>query len=167
VERAAALASDWRETIIALGNPPQGGTMSYRYLSAGILLLVLAACSKRSGSASDSKAQSPHVELKAMPMLPAVRAQLDSMARNPTMMHQEMAQHEAEVKHLVHAIQSDMTALGMHSDPAYAALADSVVRGSARLGTAGGAEFKRLVAEHIDQMRRLAAIYETKATMTQ
>jgi hypothetical protein len=29
--------------------------------------------------------------------------------------------------------------------------------------TASGPGFKRLVAEHVEQMRRLAAVYETKA----
>ena len=40
---------------------------------------------------------------------------------------------------------SDMMAMGMPGDPAYEALADSVVQGSARLGTASGAGFDRLV----------------------
>jgi hypothetical protein len=107
------------------------------------------------------------MELRAMPMLPVVRAHLDSLSKNPAMMHTSMAQHQAEVKHLVEAMHSDMMALGMHSDAAYEALADSVVNGSARLGTAGSAEFKRLVGQHIDQTRRLAAIYETKTASMQ
>jgi len=57
---------------------------------------------------------------------------------------------------------ADMTRLGMHSDPAYEALADSVVQGSAALSTAGGAELQRLVSPHVDQVRRLSAVYETK-----
>jgi hypothetical protein len=149
--------------------------MRYRHMAAGGVLALLIACSKRADSparsASDSAgagtaSQAAHMELKAPPMLPVVRAHLDSLSRNPAMMHKEMAQHQAEVKHLVDAMKSDMTAMGMQSDAGYEVLADSVVSGSARLGSAGGAEFKRLVTEHIDQVRRLAAMYESKTGQT-
>jgi hypothetical protein len=145
--------------------------MRYGHIAGIVVLLLLTACGHgksspgRTAVDSTPSDRTPHMarmELKAMPMLPVVRAHLDSLDRNPTTMHAVMAQHQTEVKHLVDAMHSDMMALGMHSDAAYEALADSVVRGSARLGTAGGAEFKRLVAEHIGQMRRLAAMYESK-----
>jgi hypothetical protein len=55
-----------------------------------------------------------------------------------------------------------MMGLGMPSDPGYEALADSVVKGSLALGTAGGADLSRLVARHVAQLRRLTAVYETK-----
>ena len=149
--------------------------MRHRRIAVGAVLALLAACSKgadtraATGSdsvAADTAAHMAHMDLKAMPMLPVVRAHLDSLDRNPMLMHKEMAQHQTEVKHLVDAMHSDMMAMGMQSDAAYEALADSVVQGSARLGSAGGAEFQRLVAQHIDQMRRLAAMYESKtATM--
>ena len=144
-------------------------------LLASFLLLGLAACGGKSSAghtpvdypASDSTAAmgSPHqgMELKAMVMLPGIRASMDSMAGHPAMMKKDLRRHQTEVKHLVDAMHSDMMALGMHSDPAYEALADSVVQGSARLGTASGAEFNRLVSQHIDQMRRLASVYEAKA----
>jgi hypothetical protein len=144
--------------------------MSYRYLA---LLLLVVACSKKAGSGAgtsrdsapaESTASQRPMELQAMPMLPVVRAHLDSLAHKPALMHARMGQHQAEVKHLVEAIHSDMRALGMHSDAAYESLADSVVRGSAQLGTAGGKAFNRLVLEHVDQVRRLAAIYETKTS---
>jgi hypothetical protein len=144
--------------------------MSYRNLA---LLLLVAACSKKAGSAAgtsrdsapaESTAAHAPMELKAMPMLPVVRAHLDSLAQKPALMHARMGQHQAEVKHLVEAMHSDMMALGMPSDAAYEALADSVVRGSAQLGTAGGKEFNRLLLEHVDQVRRLAAMYETKTS---
>lgn len=113
-------------------------------------------------AATDSAVGRAHVNLKARAMLPGFQAHLDSVARHPAMIRRDMPAHEAQVKHLVAAIHSDMSALGMPSDPAYEALADSVVRGSARLGTAGGATFNRLVAQHMDQLRRLAAVYQTK-----
>jgi hypothetical protein len=102
------------------------------------------------------------MKLKGRAMLPAFRSRMDSMAVHPGMMRSDVARHKADVKHLVNAMHSDMMALRMPSDPAYEALADSVVQGSARLGTAGGAEFNRLVAQHMDQLHRLTAIYETK-----
>ena len=158
--------------------------MSHKHPAPGILLLILSACGPKGdadrtatrSSSSDSVAtssdsvpasRSASMQLKAMPMLPIVRAHLDSITSNPAMMDRSMSGHQAEVKHLVAAIHSDMTRLGMHSDPAYEALADSVVKGSARLGTAGGAEFDRLVVQHVDQVRRLAAIYEQKVSAMQ
>jgi hypothetical protein len=144
-------------------------------LLAPILLLGLAACGGKSSpghSSADSAAVdstaamgSPRqgMQLKAMVMLPGIRAQLDSMARHPAMIKSHLPQHSAEVKHLVAAMHADMMALGMPGDPAYEALADSVVQGSARLGTASGAGFTRLVAMHMDQLRRLATAYEAKA----
>lgn len=113
---------------------------------APILLLGLAACGGNSSPSHtladsavvDSTAAmgSPHqgMQLKAMVMLPGFRAQLDSMAQHPAMMKSHLPQHRAEVKHLVEAMHSDMMAMGMHSDPAYEALADSVVQGSAPIG---------------------------------
>lgn len=139
-----------------------------------VFLVVLAACSGRApkagfpaeSGATDSATSSPRAGMKltAMPMLPAFRAHLDSVAAHPAMMRRSMSQHQTEVRNLVNAMHADMMALGMHSDPAYEALADSVVNGSARLASAGGAEFDRLVAQHVDQMRRLAAVYETKTS---
>lgn len=139
-----------------------------------VLLLALAACSgqtPKTGPPADSgtgdSVTSParlRIKLTAMPMLPTFRAHLDSVAAHPAMMRSSMSQHQTEVRNLVNAMHADMMALGMHSDPAYEALADSVVSGSARLASAGGAEFDRLVAQHVDQMRRLAAVYETKTS---
>lgn len=136
-------------------------------ISGVFALLALTACSSkalRSGSPADSTPPTAGsaTELTAMKMLPAFRAHLDSVAAHPAMMRNSMADHQTEVKNLVNAMHSDMMGLGMHSDPAYEALADSVVKGSAGLASAGGAEFNRLVARHVDQMRRLTAVYETK-----
>ena len=146
--------------------------MSYQQVAVGVLSLVIVACSDKAGArgarndspAADSTAASPRAdgELKAMPMLPGFRAHLDSLAHTPAMMRGAMSQHRAEVKHLVDAMHSDMMGLGMPSDPGYEALADSVVKGSLELGSAGGANLNRLVARHVDQLRRLTDVYETK-----
>ena len=138
------------------------------------VLLVLALCACKGapdrGAAPDSAAMissRPAAQAKpaltAMPMLPKIRAQLDSIGADPSMMHRSMAGHEAEVRELVDAMHADMAAAGMQSDAAYEALADSVVKGSSALSTASGREFDRLVMQHVDQLRRLTATYETKA----
>ncbi|MEO7138291.1 MAG: hypothetical protein ABI037_11295 [Gemmatimonadales bacterium] len=127
--------------------------MNHKHIATGVLVLSLVACRDKAAA---------KMELKAMPMLPAFRAHLDSVAQHPAMMRAAMPEHRSEVKELVDAMRSDMTMMGMHSDAAYEALADSVVEGSAALGTAGGADFNRQVARHVDQLRRLAANYETK-----
>lgn len=136
-----------------------------------ILFLTLASCSGEStpkpAVMTDSVPMRPAssdsgMRLEAMAMLPAVRAQVDSFARSPSMMRSAGSRYQTEIKHVVEAMHTDMTRLGMHSDPAYEALADSVVHGSAALSTAGGADFERLVARHVDQVRRLSAVYETK-----
>jgi len=148
--------------------------MIHQRIGSVILFLALASCGgkgdEKAAAAADSASAAPApsagMKLEAMAMLPAVRAHLDSLARNPSMMRRAGPQYEAKTKRLVNAMHADMARLGMHSDPAYEALADSVVAGSVALSTAGGAELERLVARHVDQLRRLSAVYETKvATM--
>lgn len=146
--------------------------MSHRRIESVILFLVLSSCGKaadRPAAAADSTPTRPAPagsvagkKLEAMAMLPAVRARLDSLARSPGMMRSAGSRYQADIKNVVDAMHEDMTRLGMHSDPAYEALADSVVQGSAALSTAGGAELERLVARHVDQVRRLSGVYETK-----
>ena len=147
--------------------------MSHQRIEGVILFLALASCGgkgvERPAATADSMPMAPGpsaaaagMKLEAMRMLPAVRAELDSLARNPSMMRSAGSRYEAETRHVVDAMHADMTRLGMHSDPAYEALADSVVQGSAALSTAGGAKLERLVARHVDQLRRLSAVYETK-----
>ena len=144
--------------------------MSIRQIT-GSLLLALIACTGKAGApaagvsaGTDSKTSSPHVaiELKAMPMLPAFRAHLDTLERAPKMAPGGISQHMSEVKHLVDAMDSDLIALLMPVDAAYEALADSVVKGSEQLGSAAGADFKRRLAQHMDQLHRLTATYESK-----
>ncbi len=136
-----------------------------------MMAVVLAACGEREsrapGAGADTAASTADAPVKpqltAMPMLPGIRAHLDSLSASPAMMRSAMPGHRAEVKALVDAMHTDMMAAGMHSDAAYEALADSVVEGSAELGRASGPGFERLVARHVDQIRRLTAVYERKA----
>jgi hypothetical protein len=146
--------------------------MRKQQMRAGVLFLVLAGCSRKAATpdhtAGDSlpadSASASHpsgMQLQARPMLPGFQAHLDSLAHTPAMMHREMAAHRSEVRHLVDAMHSDMVAAGMASDASYEALADSVVKGSAELATASGADFNRRVTQHIDQLRRLTAKYQS------
>ncbi len=148
--------------------------MSHQRIESVLLLLTLASCdggkaTERPAAAADSTppTSAPSdsgagMKLEAMAMLPAVRAKLDSLTRNPSMAGSPGSRYPAETRDVVDAMQADMTRLGMHSDPAYEALSDSVVQGSAALSAAGGAELEGLVARHVDQLRRLSAVYETK-----
>ena len=148
--------------------------MSHQRIGSVILFLGLTSCggkaAERPAAAGDSAPMAPAttagMKLEAMAMLPAMRAHLDSLARNPNMVRRPGSPPEAMTVRLVNAMQADMGRLGMHSDPAYEALADSVVAGSVALSSARGAKLDRLVARHVDQLRRLSAVYETKvATM--
>jgi hypothetical protein len=140
--------------------------MSLTRIQGIILACVLAACSGKASPEADARVDSTHgaTQLTAAPMLPAFRAELDSMAAHPSMMHDAMPRYQAKVKQVVDAMHADMRAAGMPSDPAYEALADSVVKGSVALSTAAGPEFERLLAEHLDQTRRLTAVYESKTS---
>lgn len=90
------------------------------------------------------------MELQALPMLPAMRAHLDSDNSGGAMTQASTPQHRQRVRHFVEATKSDMQRMGMHSDPAYEALTDSVLRGLDRLTTARGTNLERL-AEHIER----------------
>lgn len=98
--------------------------------------------------------------MRAEPMLAPFRAHLDSVAATPRMIRSEMSSHMAEVHRIMDAMHADMSAAPMHSDAAYEALADSVVKGSAALGTAKDSDLNGLVMMHVDQLRRLTAVYE-------
>jgi len=140
--------------------------MSLNRIQGIILACVLAACSGKASPGADARVDSTPraTQLTAAPMLPAFRAELDSMAAHPSMMHDAMPRYQAKVKQVVDAMHADMMAAGMPSDRAYEALADSVVKGSVALSTAAGPEFERLLAEHLDQTRRLTAVYESKTS---
>lgn len=145
--------------------------MRFRTNPIPIILALITACAGGGEIHRDAATGSPDTgavsraapPMTAMPMLPGLRAHLDSVAARPAMLKDGMSGHRAEVMGVIEAMRADIMAAGMHSDAHYEALADSVVKGSAALGTASGREFDRLVVEHIDQMRRLASVYESMA----
>jgi hypothetical protein len=85
-------------------------------------LLLLLACGggagERGRSGNDSvppgaagNRSTGKIELQAKPMLSVVRAHLDSVVANPTMLHDAMPEHQAEMRRLVNAVHSDLARL--------------------------------------------------------
>jgi len=128
------------------------------------LALILQVGCKTDGS--ERPAAKGDMELQASSMLPAMRAHLDSMESGGRLTPASMPQHRLQVRNFVRATETDMQRLGMHSDPAYEALADSVLKGLERLAGAGSSGVERLAAEHLDRVRRLASVYEHMVTAT-
>jgi len=133
-----------------------------RYLFA-VALVLLPAC--KTGGSERPMARD-NMELRAAPMLPAMRAHLDSTGLGGSLTPASMPQHQVRVRDFVRATKADMQQLGMHSDRAYEALADSVLRGLERLASPGASDVKRLTAEHVDRVRRLASVYERMVATT-
>jgi len=100
------------------------------------------------------------MERQAVAMLSAMRTHLDSTRSGAAMTEASLSQHRLRVRDFMRSAETDMKRLGMHSDPAYEALADSVLRGLEGLARAGGSDLERLTAEHVDRVRRLASVYE-------
>ena len=131
-----------------------------RYLFA-IALVLLPACKSGGSQRPEAKASR---ELRAAPMLPAMRAHLDSTGSGGSLTPASMPQHQVRVRDFVRATKADMQQLGMHSDRAYEALTDSVLRGLERLASLGASDVERLTAEHVERVRRLASVYERMVT---
>lgn len=141
-----------------------------------LALLLLAACD-RSSSGSPASGGPPSretsaqpesglpvatdtMELQAVAMLSAMRTHLDSTRSGAAMTEASLSQHQLRVRDFMRSAETDMKRLGMHSDPAYEALADSVLRGLEGLAKAGGLDLERLTAAHVDRVQRLASVYE-------
>lgn len=122
-----------------------------------VVLTLVTACGTHDRPAANSSG-------RAAPMIPAMRAELDSMASAPEMLRQHMDGYRGQTHRLVDAMNIDLTRAGMHSDPAYEALADSVLRDVEQLPTASAAEFPALSEAHLDRVRRLMAVYERMVT---
>jgi hypothetical protein len=120
-------------------------------------VLALAACAAPARDASKGQA------MQAASMIPAMTRHLDSVAAAPGMLHAAMPDHEQRLHALMAAMHDDMTHLGLPSDPAYEALADSTVADLGLMEKASGPEYDRLAAAHVEHVRRLMAAYEAKA----
>jgi len=120
-------------------------------------ILALTACTAPARDASQGQA------MQAVSMIPAMTRHLDSVAAAPGMLHATMPDHEQRVHALMAAMHDDMTHLGLPSDPAYEALADSTVADLGLMEKASGPEYDRLAAAHVEHVRRLMAAYEAKA----
>lgn len=120
-------------------------------------LITLAACA---GPGRD--AQRGRADMQAAPLMPAMSRHLDSVAATPAMLQQGLPAHAELVHDLMEAMHADMMRIGMHSDAAYEALADSTVSDLKAMEQVSGAEYDRLAAIHIEHVRRLMAAYESK-----
>jgi len=136
---------------------PAGGLSMLTRSLALATLITLAACA---GPGRD--AQRERAEMQAGPLMPAMSRHLDSVAATPAMLQHGLPAHAERVHDLMEAMHADMTRIGMHSDPAYEALADSTVSDLKAMEQASGAEYDRLAAAHIAHVRRLMSAYESK-----
>lgn len=139
-------------------------SFAVRALQAAVLA-ALAACGtdrpadRGADSVPSAEANAP--PLQAMPMLPALRAGIDSIAARPAMLRDGMGTHKAKVMSVMSAMQADLTARGMHSDAAYESLSDSVVSALNALPNVRAADLPGHTERYLDQLRRLASVYET------
>ena len=124
--------------------------------------ITLAAC-----AGPGRNAQHERAGMQAAPLIPAMSRHLDSVAATPAMLHQDLPDHAHRVHELMAAMHADMMRMGMPSDPAYEALADSTVSDLKSMERASGAEYDRLSAAHIEHVRRLMASYESKTGQPQ
>lgn len=121
------------------------------------MLITLAACAGPARGAQHDRAG-----MQAAPLIPAMSRHLDSVAATPAMLHQGSLDHAQRVHELMAAMHADMMRMGMHSNPAYEALADSTVDDLKAMERASGAEYDRLAAAHIEHVHRLMAAYKSK-----
>ena len=133
---------------------------------AALLALSLAACGApkpvpEKMPATGTMMAGDSMVMKAEPMLPAVRAHLDSLASAAPAMHDAaMAGHDSVMRGVLSAMRSDLMHMGMHSDSAYEALADSVVKDQAEIAGAPSARQPELLRQHLDRVRRLLSVYD-------
>jgi hypothetical protein len=124
--------------------------------------ITLAAC-----AGPGRNAQHEQAGMQAAPLIPAIRRHLDSVAATPAMLRQGLPDHAKRIQELMVAMHADMMRMGVHSDPAYDALADSTVTDLRLMEGASGADYDRLAAAHLDHVRRLMAAYESKTGQPQ
>ncbi len=71
-----------------------------------------------------------------------------------------MVAHDSVMRGVLRAMRGDLMHMGMHSDSAYEALADSVVRDQGELAAAPAARQAELLRLHLDRVRRLLSVYD-------
>jgi hypothetical protein len=137
-----------------------------RMMAVWVMVVSVAACGSKKTDAANMPASGTmmagdSMAMMAAPMLPKVRLHLDSLASSSAAMHDAaMAGHAAVMGGLLQAMQTDLMHMGMHSDSAYEALADSVVKDQVAIAAAPAAQQAELVRQHLDRVRRLMAVYD-------
>jgi hypothetical protein len=133
---------------------------------ASLLALCLVGCEQpkpvaEKMPASGTLMAGDSMTMKAEAMLPAVRAHLDSLgSATPAMHDAAMVAHDSVMRGVLRAMRGDLMHMGMHSDSAYEALADSVVKDQAELSAAPAARQPELLRLHLDRVRRLLSVYD-------
>ena len=132
-----------------------------------LLVLCLAACDTGAKPAAEKMPATgtlmagDSMIMKAEPMLPGVRAHLDSLASATSAMRDAaMTAHDSVMRGVLRAMRADLMHMGMHSDSAYEALADSVVKDQADLAAAPAERQPELLRLHLDRVRRLLSVYD-------
>ncbi len=147
----------------------------WRLVAGAVILLtackenrpVDAAQVNRAPAVSQAGDTNGNKALQATVLLPTVRKHLDSVQASPGLMQGQMAAHVALTETLLDAMQADMARLGLHSDPTYSALIDSVLQDVIDLPRASGEKLTELERAHLDRVRRLVAVYETAVNSKQ
>lgn len=139
-----------------------------RILRRVMLVAVLAsvACDKKAADdtppdqAGDSRTSGQMV-MPGVPMIPAMRAHLDSMATmSPLELAGAMTAHQDLASRTMDAMGADMRAMGMQPDSAWAALSDSLRLDLAEMSGLSGAQLKARMDAHAERLRRIMTRHE-------
>ena len=99
--------------------------------------------------------------VQGMPMMPGMRAHMDSMMRmSPQRMQAMMAMHQRKMSQMMDGMGADMRGMNTTSDTAWAALSDSVRRDLADLPGLSGAALEQRMSGHVERVKRLLDRHE-------
>ena len=100
-------------------------------------------------------------DMQGMPMMPRMRAHMDSMMRmSPQQMQAMMAMHEQMMSGMMDGMGADMRGMNMSGTPEWSALTDSVKQDLADLPHLKGQQLSARVRAHAERVKRLIAMHE-------
>ena len=101
------------------------------------------------------------MQMQGMPMMPQMRAHMDSMMRmSPQQMQAMMAMHQSMMSQMMGGMGSDMRGMNMSATPDWTALTDSVKEDLAELPDQKGQALSARMRDHADRVKRLIAMHE-------
>jgi hypothetical protein len=136
-----------------------------RVVMGWVTLLGVAGCGTRKTEsvkmpASGTMMAGDSMAMMAAPLVPQVLANLDSLeSATPAIRDLALSHHDAALENLLRAMRTDLMHLGMHRDPEYQALADSVESGPAAIAAASLPDQAEMVRQHHQRGRRLLRLY--------